>query len=86
MPGLIFSARGIDRHARVCHWNSKVTQVAHPPVSRQKRRRVHILLREMEIDSLISKDFLKPERRHNHAAVENAVGAFICSTLGLGAT
>ena len=46
-------------------------------------RNVHILLHETEIDSLISKGFLKPERRHNHAAVENAVGAFICSELGL---
>ena len=46
-------------------------------------RSVQVLLHETEIDSLISKGFLKPERRHNHAAVENAVGAFICSELGL---
>ena len=46
-------------------------------------RTVHILLHETEIDSLISKGFLRPESRHRHAAVEHAVGAFICSELGL---
>ena len=35
-------------------------------------RSVQVLLHETEIDSLISKGFLKPGRRHNHAAVERA--------------
>ena len=34
------------------------------------------------IESLIGKGFLNSERRHSYAAVENAVGAFICSELG----
>jgi hypothetical protein len=76
--------------------NATITNAPSPSAAERMRlhrlrrrnglRSVHILLHETEIDSLISKDFLKPERRHNHAAVENAVGAFICSTLGLGAT
>jgi hypothetical protein len=46
-------------------------------------RSVQVLLHGTEIDSLISKGFLKPERRHNRTAVENAVGVFICSELGV---
>ena len=45
-------------------------------------RSVRVLLAETEIDSLICKGFLNSERRHSYAAVENAVGAFICSELG----
>jgi hypothetical protein len=73
--------------------STKSTKAPSPTVaermrlSRERRRNglwcVPVLLHETEIDSLISKGFLKPERRHNHAAVENAVGAFICSELGL---
>ena len=41
-----------------------------------------ILLHETEIDSLIEKGFLAPERRHDQGAVEGAINAFICSGLG----
>ena len=76
--------------------NATITNAPSPSAAERmriyrKRRRnglrsVRILLHDTEIDSLISKGFLKPERRHNHTAVENAVNAFIWSTLGLGAT
>ena len=45
--------------------------------------RVPALLHETEIDSLIHKGFLKPERRHDRTALENAIGRFICSALGV---
>jgi len=44
-------------------------------------RCVRILLHETEIDSLVTKGYLKAERRHNSNAVESAVGRFICYEL-----
>jgi hypothetical protein len=56
-------------------------------LSRERRRNglwcVPALLHETEIDSLIHKGFLKPERRHDRTALENAIGRFICSALGV---
>jgi hypothetical protein len=49
---------------------------------RNGTRCVRIFLHETEIDVLIQKEFLKPERRHNHDAVEDAMGAFVCDALG----
>jgi hypothetical protein len=55
-------------------------------VHRTRRRNgfccVRVLLHETEIDSLIEKDFLKAERRHDHDAVQDAIGGFICYALG----
>jgi hypothetical protein len=45
-------------------------------------RSVRVLLHETEIDQLVQKGFLKPERRHDHDAVENAMGSFVCGALG----
>jgi hypothetical protein len=36
----------------------------------------------IEIDSLIEKGFLKKERRHHPAAVQNAIDVFICPEEG----
>jgi hypothetical protein len=44
-------------------------------------RSVRILLHETEIDSLIDRGFLKEERRHDRAAVQNAIDGFICHAL-----
>jgi hypothetical protein len=55
-------------------------------VHRTRRRKglrcVRILLHETEIDSLIKKGFLKPERRHDSDAVQDAIDVFICNELG----
>ena len=55
-------------------------------VYRTRRRNglrcVRVLLHETEIDQLVQQGFLKPERRHDHDAVENAMGAFVCGALG----
>jgi hypothetical protein len=40
------------------------------------------MLHDTEIDTLMKKGFLTPERRHDHAAIENAIGEFICYVLG----
>jgi hypothetical protein len=49
---------------------------------RNGTRCVSVFLHETEIDVLIQEGFLKPERRHNHNAVEDAIGSFICGALG----
>jgi hypothetical protein len=43
---------------------------------------VRLLLHETEIDGLVRKGLLKPERRRDQAAVETAIGVFICRQLG----
>ena len=43
---------------------------------------VRVLLHVTEIDALVDKGFLKPERRHDHDAVESAMGSFVCDALG----
>jgi hypothetical protein len=70
--------------------NSKLRR---EPVTAAERMRVHrtrrrnglrcvrVLLHETEIDQLDQKGFLKPERRHDHDAVENAMGSFVCGEL-----
>jgi hypothetical protein len=39
---------------------------------------VRVLLHVTEIDALVEKGFLKPERRHDQDAVESAINSFIC--------
>jgi hypothetical protein len=53
----------------------------------RKRRRnglhcVRLLLHETEIDGLVRRGLLKPERRRDRSAVEDAVSVFICRHLG----
>jgi hypothetical protein len=36
----------------------------------------------MDIDSLVDKGFLKPERRQDHPAIQSAIDGFICHALG----
>jgi hypothetical protein len=45
-------------------------------------RCVIVMLHETEIDRLMEKGFLAPERRRDHFAIENAIGNFICYALG----
>jgi hypothetical protein len=37
----------------------------------------------MVIDCLVEKGYLKPERRQDHAAIQSAIGDFICQPSGL---
>jgi hypothetical protein len=37
---------------------------------------------DTEIDCLVEKGFLKPERRHVHSAIQSAIDDFICHALG----
>jgi hypothetical protein len=39
---------------------------------------VRVLLHVTEIDALVERGFLKPERRHDQDAVESAINSFIC--------
>jgi hypothetical protein len=43
---------------------------------------VRLLLHETEIDGLVRRGLLKPDRRHDSSAVETAVAVFICGELG----
>jgi hypothetical protein len=45
-------------------------------------RCLRVTLTDTEIDCLVEKGFLKPERRHDHAAIQSAVDEFICHALG----
>jgi hypothetical protein len=45
-------------------------------------RYMQVLLAESEIDVLVAKGFLKPDRRHLGEAVQDALDGFICSELG----
>jgi hypothetical protein len=45
-------------------------------------RSLRVMLHDSEIDCLVTKGFLKPERRHDHAAIQSAVDEFICHALG----
>jgi hypothetical protein len=40
------------------------------------------MLHDTEIDCLVEKGFLKPERRHVHAAIQSAIDDFIFYALG----
>jgi hypothetical protein len=62
-----------------------------PAVERMRRlrarrrngfRSLRVLLHDMEIDSLVDKGFLKPERRQDHPAIQSAIDGFICHALG----
>ena len=48
---------------------------AKTPVAAAERMRT-------EIDCLVQKGFLKPERRHDHRAIQSAIDGFICHALG----
>ena len=45
-------------------------------------RCLRVTLTDTEIDCLVEKGFLKPERRHDHAAIQSAIDGFICHALG----
>lgn len=47
-------------------------------------RCLRVMLTETEIDSLVSKGFLTPERRREQAAIQSAIDGFICQALGPG--
>ncbi len=51
-------------------------------IARNGLRCVRVLLHDTEIDSLVRQGYLKQERRHLPAAVEDALGDFICHRLG----
>ena len=64
-----------------------------PAVERMRRlrarrrngfRSLRVLLHDMDIDSLVDKGFLKPERRQDHPAIQSAIDGFICHALGPG--
>jgi hypothetical protein len=65
---------------------------ARKPVSAAERMRLlrtrHAMacavftLTDTEIDCLVEKGFLQPERRHDHAAIQNAIDGSICHALG----
>jgi hypothetical protein len=40
------------------------------------------MLHDTEIDSLVTKGFLKSKRRRDHAAIQSAIDDFICRALG----
>ena len=52
----------------------------------RKRRRnglrcLRVVLHETEIDSLVNKGFLRPERRQDHAAIQSAINGFFFHSL-----
>ena len=62
-----------------------------PAVERMRRlrarrrngfRSLRVLLHDMDIDSLVDKGFLKPERRQDHPAIQSAIDGFIYHALG----
>jgi len=70
------------------------TKAAIEPVTPAERMRLHrvrrrnglrniqVLLHDTEIDSLVTKGFLKQGRRHDQKAIQDALGGFICHSLG----
>ena len=56
-------------------------------MSRKRRRNglhhIPVLLHETEIDGLVKKGHLRPERRGDRRALEDALGTFVCRELGL---
>ena len=45
-------------------------------------RCMRVMLHDTEIDCLVEKGFLKPEHRHDHAAIQSAIDGFVCHALG----
>ena len=45
-------------------------------------RSLRVMLHDTEIDCLVEKGFLKPERRNVHSAIQSAIDDFICYALG----
>jgi hypothetical protein len=45
-------------------------------------RSLRVMLYDTEIDCLVTKGFLKSERRRDHAAIQSAIDDFICHALG----
>ena len=45
-------------------------------------RCLRVTLHDTEVDCLVEKGFLKPERRHDHPAIQSAIDGFICHALG----
>jgi hypothetical protein len=44
-------------------------------------RCLRVTLTDTEIVCLVTKGFLKPERRHVHSAIQSAIDGFICHAL-----
>jgi hypothetical protein len=71
--------------------SSKTRRTSVSPAERMRRLRtrrrnglrcLRVTLTDTEIDCLVTKGFLKPERRHDHAAIQSAIDDFICYALG----
>jgi hypothetical protein len=71
--------------------SSKTRRKSVSPAERMRRLRarrrnglrcLRVTLTDTEIDCLVTKGFLKPERRHDHAAIQSAIDDFICHALG----
>jgi hypothetical protein len=45
-------------------------------------RSLRVTLHDTEVDCLVTKGFLKPERRRDRAAIQSAMDDFICHALG----
>jgi hypothetical protein len=45
-------------------------------------RSLRVMLHDTEIDCLVTKGFLKSDRRRDHAAIQSAIDDFICHALG----
>src|SRR3954454_23873157 len=89
--------KNVQSNRQVAAEPSPATQKATPnPAERMRLLRMRLLrarrrngLRcaivmphETEIDRLMEKGFLQSQRRHDHVAIENAIGVFICYALG----
>jgi hypothetical protein len=68
------------------HWDSApapdASSFAFTDRRRNGLRSLRVMLHDTEIDCLVTKGFLKSERRHDHAAIQSAIDDFICHTLG----
>jgi hypothetical protein len=71
--------------------SSSKTRKSISPAERMRRlrarrrnglRSLRVMLHDTEIDCLVTKGFLKPERRQDHAAIQSAIDDFICHALG----
>jgi len=63
----------------------RITAVERMRHHRKRRRNglrcLRVVLHETEIDSLVNKGFLRPERRQDHAAIQSAINGFFCHSL-----
>ena len=66
--------------------NAPITPAERMRLYRARRRNglhnMEVLLHDTEIDSLVTQGFLDRDRRHDQNAIQNALGEFICHSLG----